>query len=85
MIDEERKVRYTLSWCVLINKFNGSYIGEISQRRLAELFNTTDASISLDQTQPRTKEHFITKYSFRYHILFSEVMPFEDLFTKHLV
>lgn len=76
------KETYTINWGLLINKYNSKNIGQLSQKRLAEVFNTTGATISYDMTLKRKLET-VNKYKEIYSKYFEEYIPFEELLIKY--
>lgn len=82
MIKVTTKIRYTLNWRKLINKYNNENLGLITQSRLAELFDVSGACVSLDQTEPKRLETLVGKYP-KYEMMFGATMHFNDLLIKH--
>lgn len=78
------KKTYTMDWATLIHTYNKNNVGQISQNRLAEVFNQSTAVICLDQTKPKSYGNLETKYHQTYIKLFESIIPFKKILVEHV-
>lgn len=79
------KSKYTMNWATLIQLYNNKHVGQLTQNRLAEVFNQSGAIISLDQTIPRSLNNLETKYLATYIKHFEKDIPFTKILVEHKV
>ena len=79
------KTKYTMDWATLIHSYNKKHVGQLTQIRLAEVFNQSGAVISLDQTIPRNLNNLESKYKETYIKLFEKDIPFTNILVEHKV
>jgi hypothetical protein len=77
------KTKYTMDWLKLIQLYNKKHVGQLTQNRLAEVFNQSGAIISLDQTIPRSLNNLENKYKATYIKLFEKDIPFTNILVEH--
>jgi hypothetical protein len=75
--------KYTMDWVTLIHSYNKKHVGQLTQIRLAEVFNQSGAVISLDQTIPRSLNNLENKYKTTYIKLFEKDIPFTNILVEH--
>jgi len=80
-----KKIKYTICWGKLIALYNKKNIGQISQSRLAELFDVSTVAICHSQTIPLFKENIEKRYLIKYNNMFSDYISLEELLTKHVI
>lgn len=80
-----KKKAYTMNWSALINSYNKNNVGQLTQKRLADVFGQSTAIISLDQTIPRTLKNLEDKYLSTHIKHFESTIPFKNLLIEHKV
>jgi hypothetical protein len=75
------KTFYTIDWDKLIHKFNEENVSQLTQTRIAKLYNCTTATISLSKHRPMSMLNIINLYSKLYYKHFESTIPLNKLLT----
>ena len=73
------KLFYTINWDKLINKFNEENVSQLTQTRIAKLYNCTTATISLSKHRPMSILNISNVYSNLYYKHFEDIIPLNEL------
>ena len=73
--------KYTICWSKLIHLYNKENIGELSQRRLAELFKVSTVLISTGQTKGIGLKTIKRRYEKIYNEHFKDIISLDNLLS----
>lgn len=73
------KVFYTINWDKLIHKFNEENVSQLTQTRIAKLYDCTTATISLSKHRPMSMLNIEKLYLKLYQKHFESIIPLNEL------
>ena len=73
------KLFYIINWNKLIHKFNEENVSQLTQTRIAKLYNCATATISLSKHRPMSMSNVKKLYSNLYYKHFEDIIPLNEL------